>query len=110
LDAAQQINFVNSTVVNPSIYKLWSSDEKLLDATLRGNLLEATRNCLSPGPKGVSSAKEDTFKDLRQIIMAFANFEAKRQYFSLMDNSTFGYVKSCHLNKKVICSECLFKL
>lgn len=90
LDSAQGISvLVNPTLVNPSIYELWSSDKTLLDATLRGNLLESTRNRMSPGPKGVSSAKEDTFQELRQIIMAFAfNFqEAKHRNFCLMDSS-----------------------
>jgi hypothetical protein len=89
LDAAQQISvLINPTLVNPSIYELWSSDKTLFDATQRGNMLESFGNWISPGPKGVSSAKEDTFKELRQIIMAFAfTLEAKHRHFCLMDNS-----------------------
>ena len=102
LDAAQQISvLINPTLVNPSIYELWSLDKTLLDATQRGNMLESFRNRISPGTKGVSSAKEDTFKELRQIIMAFAfTLEANHCRFCLMDTSApdWGvYVRVRHL-------------
>jgi len=89
LDAAQQLNATfDSTPVIPSGYPAWPSKTNLLDATKRGNYQEALQNSLHLGPMGLSTEKQHTFREMRQIVMAFGNYwQQDKKELCLMDKS-----------------------
>ncbi|KAJ3515707.1 hypothetical protein NLJ89_g1594 [Agrocybe chaxingu] len=93
LDAAQEFQnvFGSKTVaVDPTEYPLWSLEKTLLEATRRGNMIEAFRNSLklTRNPPPLSTEKKDTFIEMRQIVMTFANWTDQNTLeFALMDSS-----------------------
>lgn len=105
LDAAQQYrNVIGESMFDPSSSKTWPSGKNLLEATKRGNLMEAFKNATSVGgSKGVSSDKKDTFTEMRQIVMGFADsFHKGHQHFCMIDKlktlENWGvYVRVCRL-------------
>ncbi|KAF8159209.1 hypothetical protein B0H34DRAFT_655410 [Crassisporium funariophilum] len=93
LDAAQHIvSLTNAAVVDPSTYPSWSSEKTLLECTRRGNALEAYRNAVYGQDQRTSSAKEDTFIELRQVIMSLANGydNGHPEFFLLGDSRDWG--------------------
>ncbi|KAF8066677.1 hypothetical protein FPV67DRAFT_1449840 [Lyophyllum atratum] len=91
LDGAQRFHDLLAPVspVNPATLPTWTSSTPLLEAVSRGNLKEAYQNMMDGfhrKPRPTSSAKEDTFTEVRQIVLGFANgYDRGHKVFALND-------------------------
>ncbi|RDB27781.1 hypothetical protein Hypma_003242 [Hypsizygus marmoreus] len=92
LDGAQQFSDVVAGLkvpLNPSKWPKWDSSKPLLEAVSRGNPAEAFANAMNkahrrPEP---STAKEDTFVEVRQILLGFsAHCDQGHKTFVLRDS------------------------
>lgn len=90
LDAAQRFtDLFKTTPLNPSGHRKWNSPKPLLEAVSRGNLTEAYENAMSgtnTPHRPTSTAKQDTFKEVRQILLGLsAHYDQGRKDFVLLD-------------------------
>ncbi|KAG6891133.1 hypothetical protein C0992_010428 [Termitomyces sp. T32_za158] len=94
MDAAQRYNELLAPIapVDPSTLSKWNSSKSLLEAIKRVNIAEALdnrmsgRNLVAPP---TSTSEEDTFMEVRQVLMGLANhWEQKQNSFVLMDNGS----------------------
>ncbi|GLB41474.1 hypothetical protein LshimejAT787_1000740 [Lyophyllum shimeji] len=91
LDGAQRFNDLLGPIspLNPSTLDQWASSKPLLEAVSRGSLNEAYRNMMDGyhrKARPTSSAKEDTFTEVRQVLMGFANhYDQGHKLFALKD-------------------------
>jgi len=75
LDASQQFEqLIGTTTVDPSEFAEWT-EKKILEASYRNNIEESLTGtgAMSQRKKGHLSAKEDTFRELRQSILGIAH-------------------------------------
>ncbi|KAG6899185.1 hypothetical protein C0993_012554 [Termitomyces sp. T159_Od127] len=99
MDAAQRYNELLAPIapVNPSTLSKWKPSKSLLDAIKRTNIAEAYgnmitgRNLVAPP---TSTYEEDTFMEVRQVLMGLATHWEQKQYsFVLMDKvSNWGVI------------------
>ena len=84
LDTAQAYaDLITKPPVDPLALPLWPDGKSLYEATLRGNITEHATGQMARPKKGGQSAKEDTFKEMRQSVltMACAHDEGVREIF-----------------------------
>ncbi|KAF9461154.1 hypothetical protein BDZ94DRAFT_1264418 [Collybia nuda] len=90
LDASQRFtDLLKTAPFNPSEYHRWKSPKPLLEAVSRGNLTEAFENAMSGNKaRGTSTAKEDTFREVRQILLALSmHYDQGTRDFVLLDTT-----------------------
>ncbi|KAF5379369.1 hypothetical protein D9615_006586 [Tricholomella constricta] len=93
LDSAQRFPDIVAPIspVNPSNLAKWTSSKPLLDAVSRGNFAEAYENVIkgyNVAARPTSMAKEDTFREVRQIFLAFAtHWDQGHKTFALKDKA-----------------------
>ncbi|KAF8075304.1 hypothetical protein FPV67DRAFT_1605748 [Lyophyllum atratum] len=90
LDSTQRYTDVLAPIapVNPSDLPTWvSSSKPLLEAVSRGNITEAYENMMrGGGARPTSTAREDTFMEVRQVLLSFAHhWDQGHKVFALID-------------------------
>ncbi|TFK19415.1 hypothetical protein FA15DRAFT_674468 [Coprinopsis marcescibilis] len=92
LNASQQLAELfpvkNGEHVNPTSMKTWKDTENLMKMTHRGSFKEGFDNMMSAGVKqDPSKAKEETFKEMQQILLSFGReWNNGHKAFILMDS------------------------
>jgi len=98
IDGAQRFTdlFGSEISLNPSGLQKWASfgSKSLVEAMSRTNVEEALENRRQGRLRPTSTAVEDTFREVRQVILGFSvNWEEGRQHFVLMDtNQEWGVI------------------
>ncbi|KIM39509.1 hypothetical protein M413DRAFT_29237 [Hebeloma cylindrosporum] len=78
LDAAQQFTAINVPLL-PTKYPSWPIDKSLTEASARGNMIEYDKAKTSHKGTTLSTAKEDTFAEVRMNIRNWGKMFAHQQ-------------------------------